>query len=198
MYSPCAIACPSNRIVSSVPVASGSLLTKIHKGIGELHKVGLIERPETKVSGAQAEGCAPIATAFKNDTLNIRPVKPNTIAKSLAIGNPADGYYAVKTVKESGGFMEVVNDDEIVEGIKLLARTEGIFAETAGGVSVGVLKKLVEQGKIDPDEQTVVYITGTGLKTIEAVRNRVTPLICIEPSLKSFESTVFKESKNAV
>ena len=181
-----------------VPVASGSLLTKIHKGIGELHKVGLIERPETKVSGAQAEGCAPIATAFKNDTLNIRPVKPNTIAKSLAIGNPADGYYAVKTVKESGGFMEVVNDDEIVEGIKLLARTEGIFAETAGGVSVGVLKKLVEQGKIDPDEQTVVYITGTGLKPIEAVRNRVTPLICIEPSLKSFESTVFKESKNAV
>ena len=181
-----------------VPVASGSLLTKIRKGIDELYKVGLIDKAWTKVSGAQAKGCSPIVTAFKNNTLDIRPVKPNTIAKSLAIGNPADGYYALKAVKESGGFLEDVTDEEIIEGIILLARTEGIFAETAGGVSVSVLKKLVEQGKIDPDEQTVVYITGTGLKTIEAVRDRISPPIRIKPSMKSFRNIVLKESKTAV
>lgn len=181
-----------------VPVASGSLLTKIRKGIDELQKVGLIDHAHTKVSGAQAKGCSPIVTAFKNNTLDIRPVKPNTIAKSLAIGNPADGYYALKAVRESGGFLEDVTDEEIVEGIKLLARTEGIFAETAGGVSVSVLKKLVQQGKIDQEEQIVVYITGTGLKTIEAVQDRISPPIRIKPSMKSFRNIVLKESKTAV
>jgi len=127
-------------------MASGSLLTKIWKGLHELHTVGILQNVQTKVNGAQAEGCSPIATAFKHGRDFFQPVKPNTIAKSLAIGNPADGYYALKTAAESGGSMESVTDDEVREGIKLLARTEGIFAETAGGVTIGVLQKLVKQG----------------------------------------------------
>lgn len=175
-----------------VPVASGSLLTKIHKGFLELHKIGLIEQPRTKISGAQAAGCAPVATAFKSDTYDIRPVKPQTIAKSLAIGNPADGYYALKVVRETGGFVEDVTDREIVEGVKLLARTEGIFAETAGGVTIAALKKLVEQGKIKSSEQTVAYITGIGLKTLEAVEDEVAAPIIIKPTLESFKKSVVR------
>ena len=129
-----------------VPMASGSLLTKIWKGLNEFHKIGLIGPISTKINGAQAEGCSPIATAFKDGKDFFKPVKPKTIAKSLAIGNPADGYYALKTVAESHGAMDSVTDDEVVEGIKLLAQTEGIFAETAGGVTIGVLQKLAKQG----------------------------------------------------
>ena len=153
-----------------VPVASGSLLTKIQKGFQELHKVGLLdEEPNVRVSGAQALGCSPIATAFIEESDTIRPVKPDTIAKSLAIGNPADGYFALDAVRTSGGGFAAVTDDEIVDGMRLLARTEGIFAETAGGVTIATLKKLAADGVIRPDERVVVYITGHGLKTIEAV-----------------------------
>lgn len=175
-----------------VPVASGSLLTKILKGFQELHQIGLIDKPETRISGAQATGCAPVATAFKTDTYDIRPVKPQTIAKSLAIGNPADGYYALKAVRETGGFVEDVSDEEIVQGVKLLARTEGIFAETAGGVTIATLKKLVRQGKIKPSEQTVAYITGIGLKTLEAVEDQVIAPIVIKATLDSFKELVLR------
>lgn len=174
-----------------VPVASGSLLTKIGKGLAEMVKVGLIDQANTIISGAQAQGCSPVATAFAANTFNIRPVKkPDTIAKSLAIGNPADGYYSLKAVRESGGVVESVTDDEIIEGIKLLARTEGIFTETAGGVTIGVLKKLVESGTISPDQCVVAYITGNGLKTQEAVADRLQAPFFVEPHVSSFEDVV--------
>src|SRR5919109_786657 len=131
-----------------IPIASGSLLTKIWKGLNEMKTLGLVDAVGTKINGAQAEGCSPISTAFKEGRDFFRPVKPKTIAKSLAIGNPADGYYALKATGESGGAMDMVSDDEVVDGIKLLAQTEGIFAETAGGVTIGVLRKLVKQGVI--------------------------------------------------
>jgi threonine synthase len=172
-----------------VPVASGSLLTKIWKGTQEFVKVGLIPEKKMRVFGAQAEGCSPVTTAFKAKTDTFRPVKPNTIAKSLAIGNPADGYYALRTIAESNGGAEMANDDEIVEGIKLLARTEGIFAETAGGVTVACLKKLAACGSLDPDAVTVAYITGTGLKTQEAVADHLGKVTVIQPNLEAFEKT---------
>ncbi len=172
-----------------VPMASGSLLTKIWKGLNEFKKIGLLKDVATKVNGAQAEGCSPIATAFKAGRDFFKPVKPSTIAKSLAIGNPADGYYALKTTAESGGAMEAVTDDEIIEGITLLAQTEGIFAETAGGVTIGSLRKLVKQGLIRKDDVTVVYITGNGLKTQEAVVDSVGRPFRIPPSLVKFEQT---------
>jgi threonine synthase len=177
-----------------IPMASGSLLTKIWKGLNELRALGLIAAVPTRINGAQAEGCSPIATAFKEGRDFFKPVKPKTIAKSLAIGNPADGYYALKTTAESGGAMDVVTDDEVVEGIKLLAQTEGIFAETAGGVTVGVLKKLAKQGVIKKQDVTVAYITGNGLKTQEAVIDAVGRPVRIQPSLVSFQRT-FKMGK---
>ena len=172
-----------------VPMASGSLLTKIWKGLKEFEKLGLIDKISTKVNGAQAEGCSPIATAYQNGRDFFKPVKPDTIAKSLAIGNPADGYYALKTAAESHGAMDSVTDDEIVEGIKLLAQTEGIFAETAGGVTIGVLRKLAKQGVIKKNDVTVAYITGNGLKTQEAVIDSVGRPIRIQPSLSHFTKT---------
>jgi threonine synthase len=170
-----------------VPIASGSLLTKIKRGLDELVRVGLLAGHQTRISGAQATGCAPVATAFKAGVEHIRPVKPATIAKSLAIGNPADGYYAVKAVRDTGGAIEDVSDGEIVDGITLLARTEGIFAETAGGVVVASLRKLVERGAVRPEERTVALITGDGLKTIEAVAERAGPAMVIPPRLDEFE-----------
>jgi threonine synthase len=172
-----------------VPMASGSLLTKIWKGLNEFQTIGLLKDVSTKVNGAQAEGCSPIATAYKAGRDFFKPVKPNTIAKSLAIGNPADGYYALKTVGESGGAMDTVTDDEVIEGIKLLAQTEGIFAETAGGVTIGTLRKLVKQGAIKKHDVTVAYITGNGLKTQEAVVDSVGRPFRIPPSLVKFEQT---------
>jgi threonine synthase len=170
-----------------VPVASGSQLTKIAKGFQELGRVGLLdEMPQVRVSGAQAEGCSPIATAFADGVDYVKPVKPDTIAKSLAIGNPADGIYALDAVRASGGGLTAVTDDEIVEGIRLLARTEGIFAETAGGVTVACLAKLAAQGVVRRDERVVVYVTGTGLKTIEAVSSVVGPTATIAPTLEAF------------
>ena len=169
------------------PLASGSLFTKIHKGFQEFVKVGLVDDKPVRFSGAQAEGCSPIATAFREGRDFVTPVKPNTIAKSIAIGNPADGVYALDIARKTNGNIESVNDAEIIEGIKLLAETEGIFTETAGGTTVAVLKKLVEAGKIDPEETTVVYITGNGLKTQEAVQSHVGEPLTIDANLASFE-----------
>ena len=169
------------------PLASGSLFTKIYKGFQEFIQVGLVEDKHVRFSGAQAEGCSPIASAYREGRDFIKPVKPSTIAKSIAIGNPADGVYALDVARKTNGNIESVNDAEIVEGIKLLAETEGIFTETAGGTTIAVLKKLVEAGKIDPDESTVAYITGNGLKTQEAVQGYVGEPLTIEPKLDSFE-----------
>ncbi|HEY3057378.1 MAG TPA: threonine synthase [Chloroflexota bacterium] len=175
-----------DRIVA--PIASGSMFTKVHKGFTELQKVGLVPSGTVKMVGAQAEGCSPVVQAARAHTYDVRPVRPNTIAKSLAIGNPADGYYALKIVEQTGGALEAVTDPEIVDGIRLLARTEGIFAETAGGVTIGVLKKLAQAGKIDPDELVVAYITGNGLKTVDAVADHVAPVLRVAPTLASFEA----------
>lgn len=169
------------------PLASGSLYTKIYKGFQEFIKVGLVEDKSVRFSGAQAEGCSPIAQAFKEGRDFITPVKPNTIAKSIAIGNPADAVYALEIAEKTKGNIESVTDAEIIEGMKLLAETEGIFTETAGGTTIAVLKKLVEAGKIDPDETTVAYITGNGLKTQEAVQGYVGQPFVIEPKLDNFE-----------
>jgi threonine synthase len=172
-----------------VPIASGSMFTKIHKGFSELTRVGLVDPQKApRMIGAQAEGCSPVVAAARAGTYDVQPVRPKTIAKSLAIGNPADGYYALKIVEETGGALEAVTDGEIVEGIQLLARTEGIFAETAGGVTIGVLKKLVEAGKIDAEERVVAYITGNGLKTVDAVAEHVAAPLHVAPSLAAFEA----------
>jgi threonine synthase len=174
-----------------VPVASGSQLTKVAKGFKELYTVGLLdEEPHVRVSGAQADGFSPVAQAFAAGRDVIKPVKPHTIAKSLAIGNPADGPYALDAVRESGGGFGSVSDDEIVEGIRLLARTEGIFAETAGGVTIATLVKLAGSGVVRPDERVVAYVTGNGLKTIEAVAPYCGPTATIAPTLDAFLAAV--------
>lgn len=170
-----------------VPIGSGSQLTKIAKGFQELWQVGLLdEEPSVRVSGAQAEGCSPVATAFAEGTDSIRPVKPHTIAKSLAIGNPADGWYALDTIRRSGGSCASVTDEEVLDGIRLLARTEGIFAETAGGVTIATMAKLAAQGIIRPNERVVAMVTGHGLKTVEALADVVGPTATIAPTLDAF------------
>ena len=151
------------------------------------------EEPSVRVSGAQAEGCSPVATAFAEGTDAIRPVKPHTIAKSLAIGNPADGWYALDAIRNSGGSCASVTDDEVVEGIKLLARTEGIFAETAGGVTIATLAKLTAQGVIRSDERVVAMVTGHGLKTVEALSGTVRPTATIAPTLEAFDRAMGDE-----
>ncbi|MGH9177603.1 MAG: threonine synthase [Acidimicrobiales bacterium] len=177
-----------------VPIASGSQLTKVHKGFKELHQVGLLdEEPHVRVSGAQAAGCSPVATAFAEHTDHVRPQRPNTIAKSLAIGNPADGWYALDVVRSTGGAVGSVTDDEIVEGIRLLARTEGIFAETAGGVTIATLAKLAAEGVVRPDERVVAYVTGIGLKTIDAVSPHVGPTVTIPPTMEAFADALERE-----
>ncbi len=175
-----------------VPAASGSMFTKIWKGFNEFHKLGLIEEPTTRMHIAQAEGSAPIVSAYEAGIKDIRPVRPNTIAKSLAIGNPADGYYALNVIEESGGTGHAVSDQEIVASMRLLAETEGIFAETAGGVTIGVLRRLAEEGVIGPNEIAVAYITGNGLKTQEAVQE-IAKSVRISASLKEFEDAIKTE-----
>jgi len=170
-----------------VPCAGGSLITKIWKALKELSTLGLIGPVATRMYAAQPEGCGPIVTMIKSDSDVLRPVRPNTIAKSLAIGNPADGYYAYKVAKESGGFGEHATDEEIIEGMLLLARTEGIFTETAGGVTVAATKKLIETGVIPRDESVVISITGNGLKTPDALYDRLDAHVKIKPSLSAFD-----------
>ncbi len=174
-----------------VPVASGSQLTKVAKGFKELHTVGLLDgEPHVRISGAQAAGCSPVADAFAAGWDVVKPVKPNTIAKSLAIGDPADGPYALDAVRESGGAIESVTDTEIVDAIRLLARTEGIFAETAGGVTIATLAKLAATGVVRPDERVVAFVTGNGLKTIEAVAPHCGPIATVAPTLAAFEAAI--------
>ncbi len=178
-----------------VPVASGSLLVKIWKAFNEFKKLGLIDSLNSKIYAAQAEGCSPVVTALRQKSEIIKPVKPKTIAKSLAIGNPADGPYALDAMKESGGNGETVTDQEIIDGIKLLASTEGIFTETAGGVTVASTKKLIENGVIPKNESCVICITGNGLKTQEAVSDHIGKPYRIKPSLESFERSLRNETK---
>ena len=170
-----------------VPMASGSLYVKIRKGLEELAKAGIIDEPKTRMSGAQATGCSPIAMAWEEGTLNFRPQKPDTIAKSLAIGNPADGYYSLVQLRDTNGACGNVSDDEIIAGMKLLAETEGIFGETAGGVTIASLKQLAERGSIHPDELTVAFITGAGFKTVEAVVDHLQPALEIDATIESFD-----------
>lgn len=178
------------------PMAGGSLIGKIHKAFGEFARLGFIDGPiTTKMFGAQATGCNPIAHMVKADSLKIRPIRdPQTIAKSLAIGDPADGYFASKLIRDTGGWSEDVDDDAIVDAMKLLGETEGIFAETAGGVTLAVAQKLIKQGKIDRDGSTVICITGNGLKTLEALHGKVDKPAVIKPSLAEFEALIGHEA----
>jgi threonine synthase len=176
-------------------MASGSLLTKVHKAYQEFVKVGLVESTPARIYGAQASGCAPISTALKSGTDVVRPVpKPRTIAKSLSIGTPADGYYAIRTMLDTGGTAEDASDAEIIDAIKLLAETEGIFAETAGGVTVACARKLIESGRIPRDESIVLCITGYGLKTQEAITEHVGAPKLIQPSLREFETLIEEQT----
>jgi threonine synthase len=170
-----------------IPMAGGSLITKVNKAFEELKKLAWVEPIQTRFFGAQATGCSPITSATKRGSTEIDPQKPHTIAKSLAIGNPADGIYAAKTIFASGGAGEDVSDEEIVEGIRLLGETEGIFTETAGGVTVAVARKLIRQSLMNPDESVVLAITGNGLKTVGALQGRITESALIRPKLEEFE-----------
>ncbi len=177
------------------PMAGGSLIGKIHKAFNELHRTGMIDKPSCKFYGAQPTGCNPISAAVKNGWEAHRPVrKPNTIAKSLAIGDPADGYFAARVIRETGGWAEDVSDAEIAEAMALLGRTEGIFAETAGGVTVAVARKLIEQGRLPRDEEIVLCITGNGLKTQDAVADCLEEPAVIAPSLDEFSGLLTEES----
>jgi threonine synthase len=179
-----------------VCMASGSLLTKIHKSYQEFIRLGLAPDTAYRVHGAQATGCAPISTAQKAGLDFFKPVKPNTIAKSLAIGTPADGFYALKVMKETGGVAEDVTDDEIRQGIQWLAECEGIFAETAGGVTVGVARKLIASGQIPADDSIVLCITGNGLKTIDAVSGHTQEAREIRPSLREFDTLLETQTQS--
>lgn len=171
-----------------VPMAGGSLITKIWKALKEFEKLGFVEKVKTRVHGAQASGCAPIVEAVKEGLELFKPVQnPKTIAKSLAIGNPADGYYAIKSIRESDGWAEDATDEEIVDGIKLLAETEGIFTETAGGVVMAATLKLVKSGIIKSDENLVISITGNGLKTQEVLTSKLVEFPVIEPKISEFD-----------
>ena len=172
-----------------VPVASGSLFTKVHKGLQEFAQLGIIENADTKMHIAQPFGCSPVAKAFIEGQAHPKPVRPNTIAKSLAIGSPADGMYSVGIANKTGGSATIVPESEIAEGMKLLAETEGIFTETAGGVVISTLRRLAREGVIGPDEETVALITGTGLKTLEAIADSVETLT-IDPTVRSFDEIV--------
>jgi threonine synthase len=171
-----------------VPMAGGSLITKIKKAFDELIQLGLVTAKPVKFFGAQASGCSPISTAVKAGAIEFQPQRPATIARSLAIGNPADGHYAIKAITKSGGWAEDVSDPQIVEAIQLLAESEGIFTETAGGVTVGTARKLYEQGRIAPEETTVLCITGNGLKTTDALIGKFEAANSISPKLAAFET----------
>jgi threonine synthase len=169
-------------------VASGAQLVKIDKGFSEFAELGLVEEKPWKVFGAQATGCSPVSEAFANGWDVVRPVKPDTIAKSLAIGNPADGPYVLDVVRRTGGTVADVSDDEIVDSMRLLARAQGVFGETAGGVTVGVLRKLLAAGQLDPDAETVIINSGDGLKTLSAVAQAVSVPSAIKPTMAAFQA----------
>ncbi|WGW13987.1 threonine synthase [Saxibacter everestensis] len=173
-----------------IPVASGSLLTKVDKAFQELIALGLVEAKPYRIFGAQATGCSPVAEAFDAGWDVAKPVRPDTIAKSLAIGNPADAPFVLDIVRRTGGAVAAVSDAEIVAGIRLLAETEGVFAETAGGVTVANLVKLLDDGRLDPDAETVVINTGDGLKTLDAIADHVGPAATIDPDLRIFRQTI--------
>ncbi len=173
-----------------VPIASGSLFTKVWKGFRELALIGFVDDVKPRMTAAQALGCSPVVAAHDRKSFDVIPVKPKTIAKSLAIGDPADGYYSLKIIQESGGTASAVSDEEIVDAIKLLARTEGIFAETAGGVTVAALKKLAEAGTVDPDELVVTLVTGNGLKTQEALAGALVEPIFVAPTMRAVEEAL--------
>jgi threonine synthase len=173
-----------------VPIASGALLTKIHRAFRELIGIAAVPERRCRISGAQAEGCSPVAQAFASNASEVRPVKPDTIARSLAIGNPADGWYAIQTARQTGGAIDACTEAEVIDGIRLLAETEGVFTETAGGVTVAVLKRLRESGIIAPDEETVTLITGNGYKTIEALEGVLEPSYRVAPSLDEFLAAI--------
>jgi len=169
-----------------VPIASGALLTKIHRAFSELIAIGAVDEKPYRVSGAQAEGCSPVARAFADGSDDVSPVKPDTIARSLAIGAPADGSYALQVARSTGGEIDACTEDEIVDGIRLLAETEGVFTETAGGVTIAVLKRMVERGVVAPDDETVAYVTGNGYKTIDALEGRIEASFHVRPDLDGF------------
>jgi threonine synthase len=169
-----------------VPIASGALMTKIHRAFQELVAIGAVEEKAYRVSGAQPEGCRPVAQAFQDGAEEVTPVKPDTIARSLAIGSPADGYFALQVARETGGSIEWCTEAEILDGIRLLASTEGVFTETAGGVTIANLKRLVDQGVIGPDEEVVAFVTGNGYKTVEAFEGSVEPSYHVAPDLDEF------------
>jgi len=175
-----------------VPVGSGNMFVKIQKGFEEFQGLDVIPQHTVRMTAAQAEGCGPVATAYHAQTDTVVPVIPSTVAKSLAIGNPADGPYVLDIARRTGGAVEAVSDEEVVDAIRLLAETEGVFTEPAGGVTVGVLRKLALAGAIDPDETVVAYITGVGLKALEAVESRVAATVRIKPTLASFEDRVLQ------
>jgi threonine synthase len=166
-----------------VPIASGALLTKIDRAFRELIAIGAVDETPYRVSGAQPEGCSPVAQAFEAGTEDVRPMKADTIARSLAIGNPADGYLAVRVANRTGGVIDACTEAEVIEGVSLLAETEGVFTETAGGVTIAVLRRLAASGVIRPDEETVAYVTGNGYKTIEALEGTLEPTYRIRPDL---------------
>ena len=170
-----------------VPVASGSMMTKVHRAFGELLELGLVNGAPPRISGAQATGCSPVAEAFARGSLDVRPQRPDTIARSLAIGDPADGYYALRVAAETGGAVGHVDDDAVRDGMRLLARTEGVFAETAGGVTVATLARLVAEGVVGRDERVVAVISGNGYKTVEALTDHVGPTFQVAPSLEAVE-----------
>ena len=174
-----------------VPIASGALMTKIHRAFRELEEIGAVEEKPYRISGAQPEGCSPVATAFRDEAPEVRPVKPDTIARSLAIGSPADGWYAIQTARQTGGTIDACTEAEVVQGITLLAETEGVFTETAGGVTIAVLKRLVERGVIAPDEETVALVTGNGYKTIEALEGTLEPTYHVEADLDGFLAELY-------
>jgi threonine synthase len=173
-----------------VPVASGAQLVKVDKGFSELTSLGLVDQADWKVYGAQASGCAPVSAAFSAGYDVVRPVRPSTVAKSLAIGNPADGPYVLDVVRRTGGMVADVSDAEIIDSMRLLATCEGIFGETAGGVTLGVLRKLLAAGQLDPDAETVIINSGDGLKTLDAVSGVVHVPTAISPTLEAFQAAV--------
>jgi threonine synthase len=171
------------------PIASGAMLTKVGKGLRELDELGLVDEVHTRLYGAQAEGCSPVARAFEQGEEDVRPVKPATIAKSLAIGDPGDGHYVLKETRATGGAVTAIDEERVVEAIRLLARTEGIFTEGAGGVTIGVLEDLVARGQISPDDETVALITGSGVKTIETL-GEAGPTATIRPDLDQLDQAL--------